>query len=212
MAQPEADYEIDLDDNDKSALRELRADQAARRQQERKAIEDDHDLSVVQMRAAEADGAELAVTEGVIADDGRTVELLGRRFRVAEKIGIMPLLKYASAADMDTDDPRALGAVYMMLRDCIYQGTPGCGTCQDCKNGSEARCKAYDKGDWAAFEEHAISTKADAEELVPVISQAMEIITARPTRPRDGSSAGQRATRRNSTASTSGGRGRGSRR
>src|SRR6266702_784427 len=112
MAQPEADYEIDFDDNDKVALRELRADQAARRQQERKADSDDRELAVIQGRAAEADGAELAVTEGIIADDERTVELMGRRFRIADKIGIMPILKYSSAADMSTEDPRALAAIY----------------------------------------------------------------------------------------------------
>src|SRR5437773_7530984 len=164
MAQPDADYEIDFDDTDRKVIRELRADKDER---ERVAAEADRDLALVQRRAAAADGAEMAVKEGTVADDGSTIEFMDRRFRIADRIGIMPLLKYASAADLSTDDPRALGAIYAMLRDCIHPGTPACGECEHCKDDQETLCKAYDKGDWAAFEAHAIMTKADAEDLFP---------------------------------------------
>lgn len=219
MPQPEADYEIDFDEDEKRALRELQADQA-RRDRTRTpppAAEvispaDDRELAVVQGRASVAGGGELTVTEGVIADDHNTIEFMGRKFRVAEKVGLMPLLKYASAADMSTDDPRALAAIYAMIRDCIHQGAPGCGECADCEAGQDTRCKAYDKGDWADFEDHAIATKADAEELLPVISQVTEIIAGRPTKPPAGSSTGRRATRGSSTGSSSARRGGGSKR
>ena len=169
MPQPEADYEIEWDDEPLPKLTPPPPPSP------------DRELAVVQARAAAAEGAKIA--EGVVDESGR-VELTGRRFRVAEKIGLMPLLKFASASDMSTEDPRALSAVYSMLKDCIYEGRPGCGTCEFCKGtgetaADETRCKAYDKGDWADFEQHAIDTKADADELLEVISQVMEIISGR---------------------------------
>jgi hypothetical protein len=210
MAQPEADYEIDFDADEQAILAEARADARARAAEE--ARQADRELAVVQSRAAKADGAEMAVKEGTVADDGETIEFMERKFRIAEKIGLMPLLKYASASDMSTEDPRALAAVYAMLRDCIHPGTPACGECADCEAGRDTSCKSYDKGDWAAFEEHAIETKAGAEDLLPVISQVMEIISGRPTGPPAPSSAGRRATRRGSTGNSSGARGGASRR
>jgi hypothetical protein len=169
----------------------------------------DRDLAMVQARAARADGAKVA--DGTVIDAGK-VELLGRQFRIAEKIGLMPLLKFASASDMTTDDPRALSAVYSLLRDCIYEGSPGCGECEACTADNESTCKSYDKGDWGDFERHAMDTKADADELLAVITQVLEVVSGRPTKPPAGSSAGRRATRRVSTGNSSAGRGRASRR
>ena len=194
--QPEADYEIDWDDTPLPKLEPPKPDP-------------DRELAVVQARAAQADGGKVA--EGTVTDSGK-VELLGKHFRIAEKIGLMPLLKFASASSMTTEDPRALAAVYSMLQDCIYEGSPACGTCKDCKDGREDLCKSYDRGDWSAFEQHAMETKADADELLTVITQVLEIVSGRPTKQPGGSSGGPRATRRGSTGSSSGGRGRASRR
>jgi hypothetical protein len=212
MPDPEADYTIDWDDD--TGLPAVPVPPPAFRAPPPAPVaavitpQDDRDLAVVHARAAKAEGS--PVTEGAVVENSDTIELLGKRFRIADRIGLMPLLKYASASDMSTEDPRALAAIYSMLRDCIYPGTPACGDCDRCTAGNEAICKAYDAGDWQAFENHATDTKADAEELMPVISQVMEIITGRPTPPRGGSSATPRGTRRVSTASRSGARGRGS--
>lgn len=108
MPDPEADYEIDFDE-----LPRLSPPPPPSA---------DRELAVVQARAAKVDGA--AIAEGTVTDNDR-VELLGKKFRVAEKIGLMPLLKFASASDVSTDDPRALSAVYSMLKNCIYEGSPG---------------------------------------------------------------------------------------
>ena len=88
---------------------------------------------------AEADGEEAVA--GEVADDGRTVEFMGRRFRIAEKIGAMPLLKFSMYADVSTADPRAMGAMYAMLRDCIHPGHEACGKCAACKDGRETACR-----------------------------------------------------------------------
>lgn len=164
---------------------------------------------------------ELAVIQGAATDitangngQGKTdtVEFLDRQFRVADKIGLMPLLKFSAYADVATNDPRALGAMYALLRDCIYPGHPGCGECADCKGGAEMACGEYDRGDWAAFEDHAMATRADADDLFGVITKVMELIAGRPTKPPVSSSPGPRRTSARSTGSSSSRRGKGSRR
>lgn len=204
MPDPEADYSIDWDDDPLPKIQPPPPPPAFKAPQPNP----DRELAVVQARAAQAEGGKIA--EGTVIGSDK-VELLGKQFRIAEKIGLMPLLKFASASDMSTDDPRALSAVYSMLRDCIFEGTPGCGECEHCKTGSETSCKSYDKGDWGEFERHAMETKADADDLLSVITQVMEVISGRPTAPPNGSSPGRRTTRRGSTGNSSGRRGRASR-
>jgi hypothetical protein len=206
MPDAEADYEIDWDDE---PLPRLQPPPPPAFQAAPPPPSPDRELAVVQARAAATEGAKVA--EGAVTDSGK-VELLGRQFRIAEKIGLMPLLKFASASSMSTEDPRALAAVYSMLKDCIYEGSPGCGKCEACTAGNESACKSYDKGDWQDFEDHAMVTKADADELLTVITQVLEVVSGRPTKQPGGSSPGQRGTRRGSTGSSSGARGRASRR
>jgi len=177
-----------------------------------------------------------------VVDDRRTVEFLGRKFRVADKIGAMPLLKFSMYADLSIQDPKALAAMYAMLRDCIYPGSPGCGTCESCapercgectaceiaagmedvpeddrpackvSTPDETECADYDPGDWGQFENHAMETRAGAEDLMDVITATMELMAGRPTKPSSGSSPGQRRTSGGSTVRSSGRRARGSRR
>jgi hypothetical protein len=149
---------------------------------------------------------------GKIVTDARTVEFMGKRFRITDKIGLMPLLKFSAFADVNVQDPRALGALYAMLRDCIHPGSPGCGECADCKAGSNQACPEYDPGDWRAFEDHACETKADADELMDVVTKVIEMVAGRPTQPPSPSSSGRPGTRAGSTARSSARRARGSRR
>lgn len=197
MPDPEADYEIDLDYDELPKLSPPPAPTP------------DREIAVVQARAAHSDGAKIA--EGTVLNTGK-VELIGKQFRIAEKVGLMPLLKFASASDMSTDDPQALSAVYSLLKNCIYEGTPGCGECAFCTADDEKSCTSYDAGDWAEFERHAMNTRADAEELLTVITQVLEVVSGRPTKQPTGSSAGRRTTRRVSTGNSSAGRGRASKR
>lgn len=142
----------------------------------------------------------------------RSVEFMGKRFRIAEKIGAMPLLKFSTYADMDIQDPRALSAMYTLLRDVIYAGEPACGKCDVCAAGNERDCAEVTHGDWAAFEEHAMTTKADADELMDVVTKVMELISGRPTQPPATSSSGPPITSGRSTGSSSAKRGKASRR
>jgi hypothetical protein len=204
-------------------------------------IDFDQELASIQGTAAGLPAPEPAqlVVAGKVITSSRTVEFLGARFRIADRIGLMPLLKFSAFANLDVQDPRALGAMYAMLRDCIHPGQPGCGECEHCAPGrcgdcraceraaitedddlkpscqvnpaDETRCAQYDRGDWQAFEDHAIDTKADADDLMDVLSKTIELISARPTEPPPTSSAGRRATRDGSMARSSARRARGSR-
>lgn len=175
----------------------------------------DRELALIQGAAAGVVPGTAVTVNGSGDGSGEkteTVEFLDRQFRVAEKIGLMPLLKFSAYADVNTNDPRALGAMYAMLRDCIHPGSPGCGECEDCKGGSEQACAEFDRGDWAAFEDHAMATRAGADELFDVITRVMEVIAGRPTRPSGSSSPGPRRTSVRSTGNGSSRRGKASKR
>lgn len=122
----------------------------------------DRELAKVQITGADPEAVNDKVVAGeVVADDGKTfdyVELAGKKFRVREKIGALAMLKWAASSDMDTDDPRALGAIYAMIRSVIY------------------------KKDWTDFENTALDEDCDAEELLDVVSKSLEIVAGRPTK------------------------------
>jgi len=134
----------------------------------------------------------------------RTVEFNGQQFRIAEKVGLMPLMRFAhaSAQDLDTSDMEALAAIYDMLQDCIDPGVEPCGKCPQCED-PDGVCPQFRKSDWRRFEQHAIATKADADELLPVVTRVIEILTARPTPGPSGSSAGSAPTSPKSMATYS---------
>lgn len=190
--------------------------------QEEAGLDIDYDAELAQIQGSVAGVAVLPPAEqepppgdpvdGEVVTDHRTVEFMGRRFRIADKIGLMPLLKFATYADVATDDPKALAAMYQMLRDCIYPGEPGCGECEDCEAGNDRACAEYVRGDWQAFEDHAIDTKAEADDLVTVISKVIELISGRPTKQPSPSSSGRRSISAGSTGRSSARRGKGSRR
>lgn len=124
--------------------------------------EDDRELAQVQLSQADDEAKKDDVVTGeVVDDDGKKydyVEMKGEKFRLREKIGAMAMFKWSAASDMDTDNPRALGAIYAMIKSVIL------------------------KEDWYAFETHALDTDADAEELLDVVTKALEIVGGRPTK------------------------------
>lgn len=131
--------------------------------------------------AAEREAREVqALSEGVVLD-GDKVECMGKWFRVADKIGLMPLMKFAHVAskDVDSGDMDGLAAIYDMLKDCLAAE------------------------EWNGFVQHMIDTKADAEDMMPVVRKTIEIINARPTQPRSGSSSGSHGTTPTSTDGSS---------
>ena len=90
----------------------------------------------------------------------------GERFTVADKIGLMPLMRFAKAAQggVDSNDMAGLAAMYDLIEQCIAPA------------------------DWARFQSVADKTRADGEELMAVVKDVIEALSARPTtRPSDSS-------------------------
>lgn len=199
-------------------------------------FETDQQLAEIQAITA---GVEPDVTKDVVpgaipgtVENIRSVELKGKSFRIADQIGAMPLLRFSTFANMSVQDPRALSAMYTLLRDCIYSGEPACGKCEfcapepcgecaGCKNPpvrcyrntpDKTKCADYIPGEWDAFEEHAMVTKADADELMDVVTNVMELISGRPTQQQATSSNGRQISSGRSMGNSSGRRGKGSKR
>jgi hypothetical protein len=117
-----------------------------------------------------------AMSEGVVVDADR-LEFLGEPFRLGESIGLMPLMKFAHAANngLDSDNMEGLAALYAMIRDTIHPE------------------------DWDRFERHAIDKHAEGDELMEFVGRAIEAISARPTKRRSVSSGGAPSTSPSST-------------
>jgi len=119
-----------------------------------------------------------AMTEGVeVIKDGitlaRRVTFMSKEFRIADKVGLMPLMEFAYHANsgMSTGDMEALVAIYEMLRDCI----------PDDDAPVDEQGEKTGPSEWDRFRAHAKAKKADAEDLMPVVQQTVELLTARPT-------------------------------
>jgi hypothetical protein len=85
----------------------------------------------------------------------------GRQFRIADRVGLMPLIEFAFHANsgMSTSDMSSMAAIYEMLMDCI------------------------DPEEWDAFRRYSKEIKADTDDLMEVIQQTTELLTANPTLP-----------------------------
>jgi hypothetical protein len=164
--------------------------------------------AVIEISAAQLQASTDRELSGEVIPSTRVITLAGQEFRVAEKVGLMPLLKFSHAANLRTDDSRAYIALYEILRDVIMEAEDPCGECAGCKEAGTSPmardCAFADEGDWDRFEDHAVACKADADELLDVVEQAIKVISARPTGSPSSSPDGSRKTSAKSTGSSSG--------
>lgn len=135
-----------------------------------------------------------AASEGVTVDSD-FVEFYGQKFRLAERVSMMPLLAFGNAAKqgLDTDDMAGMAAMYRMIRSVIHRpallgddGQPQ----RDEDTGETIR----DESEWHRFERVADDEMAEGEELMQFVNQAMEVMSARPTKPRSLSAGTSRPT------------------
>ena len=88
------------------------------------------------------------------------ITLLGEQFEVADRVGLMALLRFAHLAKkgMNTADMEAFSVIYEVLRSVIADE------------------------EWERFEEHATLKRADTQELLGCVKEAIALVTARPTK------------------------------
>lgn len=109
-----------------------------------------------------------------------------KEFRIADAVGLMPLMEFAYHANsgLDTSDMGAMAAIYEMLHDCISEDADPHRT----ENlNSDGTLKKGAQTEWDRFRAHAKHIKAGAEELMEVVQQTVELLTARPTSQESGS-------------------------
>lgn len=135
-----------------------------------------------------------ASAEGVVLDDGDRIEFLGQKFRLADRVGLMPLLQFANASKkgLDSDDMEGLAAMYSLIRSVIHRPAlfDEAGQRQVDENGQPLR----DESEWHRFSQLADDELAEGEDIMDFVSKAMEVMSARPRKPREVSSAGSRRT------------------
>lgn len=131
------------------------------------------------------DGSEEFVGEGALQlakpdmpeDDGhlRLTMTVGddeREFRLADRVGIMPLMQFARIARKGTraNDMDAMGSMLDFIEQAIHPD------------------------DWDDFVDWTTAVRADTEELLQFVRHAIGQISARPTQPRSSSQGGSRTT------------------
>jgi hypothetical protein len=109
------------------------------------------------------------------------VDFCGERFRMADRVGLMPMMRFAKVAKagVDSDDLAGLTAMYDLLEQCLAED------------------------EWDRFQAHADKTRADGEELMGVVAKVFEVLSARPTRRPSDSSDGPSTTAPSSTGDSS---------
>jgi hypothetical protein len=126
------------------------------------------------------------------ARQGDTITFYDRQYRISDRVALLPLLEFANAADndMDSGDMEGMAALYRLIRSCFYRGEPACGQCEHCTGQypEPKRCQYYKPGDWEKFKRHATDVCADEDDILDVVREVIEVVSARPTRPRSGSS------------------------
>lgn len=134
-----------------------------------------------------------AVEGAVELDDTNSIEFLGKRFRLAERVGLMPMLAFAAASKkgLDSDSLEGLAAMYALIRDCLDQTRVQAVNDEDELIFEEDGSPRWDgPSQWQQFEAHCYEEQADGDELMEFIGKAMSVVSARPRKRRETSSGG----------------------
>jgi hypothetical protein len=113
----------------------------------------------------------------------------GESFIVADRLGLMPLLRFAHLAKkgVDSDDMDGLVAIYDLLYSVIADTEPD-------ENGQT---------EWTRFQDLATEKRATGDDLMGVVSEAIELITSNPSARPSVSSDGPPTTSHGSSDDTS---------
>jgi hypothetical protein len=112
-----------------------------------------------------------------------SVEFLGAEFAIADKVGLMPLLRFAHAAKsgLDSADVEGMAALYDMLQQCIVERAVYVRDGRPIDKPDEIDDGVTVLGGWPEFEAHATKAKADDEDLIKLVQRVMALLAERPT-------------------------------
>lgn len=138
-----------------------------------------------------------AAVEGVVeADvDPYMIEFMGKSFRMAENVSLMPLLKFAHASKrgLDSDDMEGLDAMYRLIRSTLDRTKIQATDDEGQPEFDEAGDPVWEgPSQWDLFEEHADEQGAEGSDLMDFVNRVMPLIAARPKKPRGDSSTSSR--------------------
>jgi hypothetical protein len=98
-----------------------------------------------------------------------TLEFQGERFHIAERVGLMPMMRFAVFAKKQMrqqaeghestgeDEIESLAAAYQLLEQCLHPV------------------------DWERFVDHATLVHADMDEMMEFVGEVMAVVASRPT-------------------------------
>lgn len=121
-----------------------------------------------------------AAAEGVLQDFD-SVEFFGQKFRLADRVGMMPLLAFGNAAKkgLDSDDFEGMAAMYRMIRSVIHR--PPLFDEHGQRQVDEGGKTLRDESEWNRFQELAEDELAEGDDIMGFVNRAMEVMSARPT-------------------------------
>lgn len=119
-----------------------------------------------------------------------TVEFHGETYRIADRIGLAPLMRFAKLAAASADlDVAALAVMYDVLEQCFSE-TPYCAACgsqdsaalaTDDEHGKCCASRRVVEHEFDRFMDVATAARWDDEEIMAVVGAVMEALSKRPT-------------------------------
>lgn len=120
-------------------------------------VEEENELAQIQLASVPKEARAKTKPVAFARDGSKFVEFDKVEYKLADEVGIIPLMRWAAAADLSTDDSGAMGAMWAILQDLV------------------------DAQEFPAWVKHATRIKSDAEEVLDFVSVCMEAITGSPT-------------------------------
>ena len=146
----------------RAARTQLRvADQSARVGKDNRAKDEGGELTVpLKINAPVRDDEDKLVYD----EDGKlTREVVSQDFRLADDVGVMPLMEWVAAADNGGENAKSLVAIFHVLEDTVHED------------------------DWDEFRQFGRKNKAVAQDFGDFINAALEALAGRPTEEPSGS-------------------------
>ena len=141
--------------------------------------EEENNLTQLQLASSVKEARAKQKPVAFARDGAKYVEFDKVEYKLADEVGIIPLMRWAAAADLSTDDSGAMGAMWAILQDMV------------------------DAKEFPAWVKHATRLKSDAEEVLDFVNVCMEAITGNPTERPASSSGTQQSTSGESTETSS---------